>query len=99
MYLDTVDAACLVAFQGMAGVSSRERIAASVRDAPRWEDLELDVKGTLTPSKDVAMITYQASAKRGSGVSYSALVSSGYVKRDGRWKLVFHQQTPLKEAN
>jgi hypothetical protein len=25
----------------------------------------------------------------------SALASSVYVKRDGLWKLAFHQQTPL----
>jgi hypothetical protein len=25
-------------------------------------------------------------------------VSSGYVKRDGDWRMMFHQQTPLPDA-
>jgi hypothetical protein len=45
----------------------------------------------------MAVLSYEASAKRGaSGEAYHALVSSGYVKRGGEWKLAFHQQTPLK---
>jgi hypothetical protein len=32
---------------------------------------------------------------RPEGERYRALVSSGYVKRNGSWKMMFHQQTPL----
>jgi hypothetical protein len=97
-YLNNVDTSCLVAFSSMAGVSSREEIAKTVGDSSRWKSLKLELKGTLSPSNDVAMLTYRATATRGSDEKYTALVSSGYVQREGRWKLMFHQQTPLDEV-
>lgn len=94
-YQQHLDDQCLVAFTGMAGVSSRDAVAASVKDGPRWKDLEIEVEGFLTPTPDVAILTYRASANRGEGEHYRALVSSGYVRRPDGWKLAFHQQTPL----
>ena len=44
---------------------------------------------------DAAVITYEVNATRSNGEPYKALVSTGYVKRDGEWKMAFHQQTPL----
>ena len=90
-----VDDRCLVAFTGMAGVMTREEVAGTVTDGPRWRDVEIDVEGLLEPTADTAVLTYRASARRGESESYRALVSSGYARRDGAWKLVFHQQTPV----
>lgn len=95
-YREHVAEECLLAFTGMAGVSSREEIAGTVEGGPRWRDLEMDVKGVVQPGEDVAILTYEASAVRGESDSYRALVSSGYARKDGAWKLVFHQQTPLE---
>jgi hypothetical protein len=78
----------------MAGVSSRDSIA-SQADADRWHDVHLDVEGFLQPTEDVALLTYRARAVRADEKPYAARVSSGYVKRDGGWKMMFHQQTPL----
>ena len=33
------------------------------------------------------------------GEAYAALVSTGYVRRDDGWKMMFHQQTPLGQEN
>ncbi len=38
-------------------------------------------------------MTYGAVAQRDSQ-TYSALMSSVYVRREDEWKLTFHQQTP-----
>ena len=35
-----------------------------------------------------------ASSPSATAATYSALVSSAYVRRDGGWRLAFHQQTP-----
>lgn len=94
-YRRNLDADCLVAFTEMAGVSSRDQVAGTVSDADRWRELETEVEGVLRPTPEVAMLTYRASAVRGEGERYQALVTSGYVRRDGEWKLMFHQQTPL----
>lgn len=95
-YRRNLDDRCLVAFTGMAGVSSREEIAGMVEGSERWRDLALEVVGLLQPTPDVALLTYRASGNRGEE-RYRALVSSGYARRDDGWKMVFHQQTPLAE--
>jgi hypothetical protein len=93
-YRKNVDERCLIAFLEMAGVESNEEIAGSVKDGVRWAEVKLEVKGFLEPSPDVALFTYDATATRSGGEPYAALVSSGYVRRGGAWKMVFHQQTP-----
>jgi hypothetical protein len=95
-YRANLDDECLIGFVGMAGVSTREQVAASVGDGPRWQDPEIDVQGFLQPTDDVALLTYEASTRRGDDETYKALVSSAYARRDGGWKMVFHQQTPLE---
>lgn len=93
-YRGALDDDCLVAFASMAGVESRDAIADQA-DAQRWQQIDMEVEGYLEPTEDVALLTYRANAVRGNGEPYVARVSSGYVHRDGGWKLMFHAQTPL----
>jgi hypothetical protein len=46
-------------------------------------------------SDGAVVVTYEVDAERANGEPYRAVVSTGYVKRDGEWKMAFHQQTPL----
>jgi hypothetical protein len=93
-YRHTLDGDCLVAFTEMAGVQSRDKIAEMAGKGDRWRDVDIDVEGFLRPTDDVTILTYRVSAVRGNE-PYNARVSSGYVKRDGDWRMMFHQQTPL----
>ena len=93
-YQRTLDDDCLIAFTEMAGVSSRDEIAAQA-DGNRWRDLNIEIEGFLQPTNDVAFLTYRARATRANAEPYEARVSSSYVRRNGGWKMVFHQQTPL----
>jgi len=95
-YRNTLDSDCLVAFTETAGVSSRDAIASQAQ-ARRWSDVDIDVDGLLQPTDDVAILTYHVHALR-EKTPYDAVVSSGYVRRDGAWKMMFHQQTPLGAA-
>jgi len=79
----------------MAGTMPCTKLAASVGSGPRWNEPEVQVRGVYRPTPEFAMLTYRADATRADGREYSALVSSGYVRRDGEWKLAFHQQAPL----
>ena len=97
-YRKNLDAECLCVFMDLAGVVSQEQVAASVADGERWSGLVIEAKGFRQLGRDVALLTYQASAKRPDGSPYQAVVSSGYVRRDGAWKLAFHQQTPLADG-
>ena len=94
-YRDNVDDECLLAFPQMASVMSNSAVAATVKDDERWHDVEIEPKGLVEPTSSLAIITYEASATAHDGKPYKALVSSGYVKRQGSWKMAFHQQTPL----
>jgi hypothetical protein len=95
-YRENVDDSCLVAFGAdMAGVMSNKDVAATAKDGNRWKDLDIKLKGLIEPADDVAILSYEANATRSNGEPYSALVSTGYAKRDDGWKMMFHQQTPL----
>jgi hypothetical protein len=94
-YREHLDEECLIAFTGMAGVMGREEIAGTVEEGDRWRDVRIDTRGLVQPTESTAILTYEARAVRGEGETYHALVSSAYAKREGSWKMVFHQQTPL----
>ncbi len=95
-YREHVDENCLLAFTEMAGVHSNEEIAGMNPGAGNWKNVKLDEKGLVQLSDGAAVLTYEVSAERATGEPYTAVVSSGYVKRDGEWKMAFHQQTPLQ---
>jgi len=86
---------CLLAFTEMAGVQSNEAVAGMNPGAGRWKNVKFEEKGVVAMGEDSCVLTYEVDAERDSGEPYKAVVSSGYVKRNGDWKMVFHQQTPL----
>ena len=94
-YRENLDERCLLAFERMAGVSSREEVTATVASAPRWQKVDIEAEGLVQPTDDVAIITYRAAAEREGSEQYRARVSSGYVKRDGAWRMVEHVITAL----
>jgi hypothetical protein len=53
----------------------------------------IDDARVLHPTADTAVLTYRWRSRRGEG-TYAAVMSSVYVRRDGAWRLVLHQQTP-----
>jgi hypothetical protein len=94
-YRANLDDRCLVAFTEMSGVMSREQVAETVKGGRRWADLKMSKKGVLRLGDDVVLMAYEASATSPDGEPYKALVTSGYINREGAWKMAFHQQTPL----
>jgi hypothetical protein len=97
-YRQHLDAVCVTAFTEMAGAFKKDEIAGMIKDSDRWRGLDIDVKAFLEPVPGLALLTYQVRATRKGGEPYAAVVSSGYVKRDGAWKMVLHHQTPLSAA-
>lgn len=93
-YQAHLDVDCTFAFTEMAGTSTREEVAALAEEG-RWSDLEFEVEALSQPTDDVAVLVYRASGQRTGGERHLARVSSGYVVRDGDWKMMFHAQTPL----
>lgn len=89
-----VDRSCLIAFAEMAGIYDADSIAKTVQGA-RWTDLRIEPVGFMRLADGAAILCYEASATR-EGEPYRALASSGYVRREDVWKMVFHQQTRIE---
>jgi hypothetical protein len=94
-YRENLDDECVTVFAEMAGKFRKDQIAGMIKDKDRWRDLKLDVKGCLEPAPGFAILTYAVTASRHNKSPYAAVVSSVYVRRNGAWKMVMHQQTPL----
>ena len=94
-FLAHADARCMLLFAEMQGVYTREQVAATARGGSRWKEVRLSNLLSHQLSDDVALIGYEAHATRGDGTPYHALIGSAYARRDGAWKLCFHQHSKL----
>jgi ketosteroid isomerase-like protein len=73
-------------------IDDREQVVKSM-DGPPWDDFELADERVVPLGPDAAVVAYRATARR-DGQDYEALFNSTYVRENGRWRLVLHQQTP-----
>ena len=74
----------------------RDACVAAIEQAPPWDDWTIEAPRTLALGDGAAVLTYGWRSRRGEQ-AYAALMSSVYARRDGAWRLVLHQQTPLPE--
>lgn len=84
--------ACMV-FPPPAGVLRGEAILAGLRQGPRWQSVEMTERSETAWGGTVVLV-YRATGTRPGAGPHVALCSSTYVRTDGGWKLLFHQQTP-----
>lgn len=75
-------------------ILDKEQVVASMREATPWEDLEITDLHVVDVADGVVALAYAASARRPGQGPYEANVGSVYVRRDGAWQLLLHQQTP-----
>lgn len=77
------------------GVMGQAEVMEAMESADPWTEHSLDSPRLVEISPDVAALVYRASARRaGDRSDYEVVVSSVYVRRSDRWKLILHQQTP-----
>lgn len=94
-YRLNADEKCLVAFPGMVDVLDNEALAGTVKDDDRWKDVAFSAEKLFCPTPTVAVIAYEATARKAGGEPQRSSVTSGYIERDGKWKLAWHHHTPL----
>ena len=94
-YRENLAEKCMVVFTEMAGLKTREEVASMITDPQRWQDLRLTDQNAIDLADGAVLLSYRATARRENGEPYEARVSTVYVKEQGRWKMAFHQQTPL----
>ena len=77
------------------GVLDREQAIAAIAAAPPWARYRIDEPRVLTLDDDSALVIYRITSRRADETAdFVAVLSSGYVRRDGEWRLAFHQQSP-----
>jgi uncharacterized protein (TIGR02246 family) len=83
------DGRCVFGF----GLLDKAATVASMASAAPWGSFALHDVEVVALHPDAAVLTYTATADR-DGEEHRAAVSSAYARRDGRWQLVVHHQTP-----
>ncbi len=92
-YDDLLDDEVLFLLPGGMVMDDRSAVVEAMSGAP-WASFELDDVRVVPLGDDAAVVGYGALARREGADPYSALMSSTYVRRAGRWRLAVHQQTP-----
>ena len=80
------------------GLLDRQTCIDAMAAAPPWNTHELSEFQVLDLSEASAVVVYRATAQREGQPSYSALMSTVYTEKDGRWLISLHQQTPLTDT-
>jgi hypothetical protein len=94
-YAANLSPAAVMVFPDPAGVRVKDEIESSIA-GPRWSDVALEEHRLMQLNEGAAIVTYKATARRdGEARPYVARASSAYVHDGKRWKLAFHQQTPV----
>src|SRR3546814_856260 len=91
-YEEVLAPSVLMLLPGGLVIDDREAAIESMSGEP-WSSFELDDERVVSLTDQSAVVAYRASAARGD-LSYSALISSTYVRGAGKWRLALHQQTP-----
>ena len=93
-YRDHMFPGAHMTFPDPVGILRGEAILDGLKDAPRWEAVDMEEKTDLRVG-DTLVLSYRATARRDGDRPYAALCSSTYVVQHQSWKLISHQQTPL----
>ena len=76
-------------------VADLEQAVSGLEQAGPWDELALTGADVRRLGPDAAVVLYRFEGRRGE-MSYAADMASSYVREDGRWRLVTHQQTPAR---
>lgn len=81
-------------------VMDRETVVASLEHAPAWRTYDIRDARLVDAGPDGVALVYVGTASRdGDAPAFVGLMSSVYVRRDGRWRLALYQQTPVPGAD
>lgn len=80
-------------FPGGMVIDDRAQVVDSMRGDP-WDSFEMREERVVPLGEDSAIVAYHVQAQRGE-MHYEALLNSTYVREDGDWHRVLHQQTPV----
>ena len=67
----------------------------SVDHEQPWTSHRIEEPRAIQLTDSAAAIVYRVTAQRVGQPEFAGLLTSVYVEREGRWRLVLHQQTPV----
>jgi hypothetical protein len=88
----------LMAVPSPHGIMDRDRVISEVEAAPPIVEYKLDDPQVIVGNNDSGIVVYSMYQRRRGLDGFRAAISSAYVRRDGAWRMVYHQQTPLLEG-
>jgi hypothetical protein len=81
------------------GVSTGDDLVAEIDgNTSPFEGFTLDQQRIVPLDDDTAVITYRANAQVTGRGTFHLYMSSVWQRQDGDWRLMFHQQTPVSDA-
>jgi len=83
----------IMLFPGGILMNGKEEILASLAAQP-WRSFQIEELQVIFLSENAGVLIYRVTAQREGSAPYVALISSTYIRSDGTWKLILHQQTP-----
>lgn len=92
-YREVLDDDMAMLLPGGLRLTDRDTIIEAMSGQP-WQAFALEALQVLLPVPDAGIVSYGVTAQRDGQPEYSALISSTYVLREGKWRMAFHQQTP-----
>jgi hypothetical protein len=75
------------------GVMDRDEVLSAMAAAGPWASFDMETPRVIQLGPDCGVLVYAVSAQREGQETFSAVLSSTFVRRDGRWRLAFHQQS------
>lgn len=87
------DDAVMVLAHGQA--MGRAAVVESPAGGPAWDRYELSDLTVVPAGPEAATLVYRATAHRAGAPPFTALMTSTYTRRDGRWRLTVYTQTPV----
>ena len=84
----------IMVFPGGMLLEGKAHILGAIDSQP-WASFRLDRQRVIWLADNAAVVVYEVTAQRKGAAPYIALISSSYALREGQWKLVLHQQTPV----
>ncbi|RYG89430.1 hypothetical protein EU803_16995 [Loktanella sp. IMCC34160] len=84
----------VMVFPHPPGILQGEQIWNHLRDRTGWRTIVMSER-RITRCRDIAILTYRASAEKPELPIYKALCASTYLNDDDKWLRISHQQTAM----